>query len=155
MAFKGHFILINMKSKTRWAAVFIVILIIGISIWILLTYTKPKQSGSPGNVWVAINPVQCLQNPWELDWLRIYGDASEYPKENELDIVELYFYKQGIQIYDIQQESYAQSAVCQACNCPRGDTIFLLVSINDYAALKEQGFEARPPREWEYRTRLS
>ena len=38
--------------------------------------------------WVSIDPIQCLGNPWEQDWLKEEGHTyKDYPK-GDLDVIE-------------------------------------------------------------------
>ncbi len=95
----------------------------------------------PANaVWVQLNPTQCLSNPWEQDWLAQPGhEYADYPKERETRIITDYYAKQGIQIIRIESK-LTNEIVCRACSCPRGDTLFFLVSEADANTLIGQGF---------------
>lgn len=96
----------------------------------------PKEDGK---TWVQIDPVQCLGNPWEVDWLRSYdNNYSAYPREihtseleqEEIQIIKNYYKKQGIIIFDVKSK-WTHEIVCEACSCPKGNTLYLLVSDSD------------------------
>ncbi len=84
------------------------------------------------NSWVEIDPIQCLGNPWEIDWLK---DNDDYPRDvhtleleqGEEDIIKEYYLKQGVSILKVESE-WTHDIVCEACSCPQGYTLYLLVS---------------------------
>ena len=46
---------------------------------IIVTLTACRDD-EEGQVWVSIDPIQCLGNPWEQDWLLTH-EYDEYPKD--------------------------------------------------------------------------
>ena len=100
--------------------------------------SNPVQSKQ---IWMQINPVQCLENPWEQDWLKSHSnDYNSYKNSNEFDVIKDYYKKQGIVIFDIRQERTMQ-IVCDACSCPRGDTIYISISDSDAGKMLNLGFK--------------
>ncbi len=97
----------------------------------------------PNRQWVTIDPVQCMGNTWEQDWLeKNYDDYELYSKftnNQRLQIFEQYFENLGILIYKLEQ-SYPYVATCDACNCPRGDRIHCYISENDIDQMLSFGF---------------
>jgi len=98
--------------------------------------------------WVKTDPIQCLGNPWEVDWLKSHGDDyAAYPKgdrsvglsDEEIQIIKDYYKKQGIVIYDVKWELW-DTAVCMACSCPDGYTLYLLISNSDINMMLEFGY---------------
>jgi hypothetical protein len=108
-----------------------------------------------GNTWVAIEPIQCLGNPWEQDWLaNNHGDYASYPKDpttpelepEELDIIKDYYERQGVIVSDgVNAPKYDN--VCTACSCPEGHTLFLLVRDEDVQTMVALGYRVESPPE--------
>ena len=100
-------------------------------------------------VWVAIHPVQCLDNPWEQDWLATHHNrAWKYPRQKESAILRAYFRKNGIQILELMVKPYQQSEpICRTCNCARGDTLLLLIRAEDSPRMGRWGYTDRIPYE--------
>ena len=94
-------------------------------------------------VWVAVDPVQCMGNAWEKDWLEENNDDYElwrtFTIGDELDIIEKYYEELGIIIYDIKQEN-VYDITCEACGCPRGDRISCFINKSDVGQMLEWGF---------------
>ncbi|MDD3190669.1 MAG: hypothetical protein PHI66_03185 [Candidatus Pacebacteria bacterium] len=106
----------------------------------------PKESGK---TWVQIDPVQCLGNPWEIDWTKSHdNDYYGYPadihtpelEQEEIQIIKNYYQKQGIAIADVRSE-WTHEIVCTACNCPQGYMLYLLVSDSDVDKMLELDYE--------------
>ena len=102
---------------------------------------EPKQKTPavdiPGTVWVEVDPVQCLGNAWEVDWLRENNnDYDNYPRghilvieDEEEEIIKEYYKKQGINILYIKSVEYSGDLiVCEACSCAQGYTLYLQIS---------------------------
>ena len=97
-----------------------------------------------GRVWMTIDPVQCLGNDWEQAWLEENGNNyelwAELSEADQLEIFKAYFESRGIAIHDILvTEPYEE--VCQACTCPRGDRIHVLVDSDNLEQMMDWGFE--------------
>jgi hypothetical protein len=57
-----------------------------------------------GQTWVATEPVQCLGNPWEQDWLERYGNNyAAYPGDAGAQdgIVKGYYGRLGITVSEV------------------------------------------------------
>ncbi|MBN1275353.1 hypothetical protein JXA12_03605 [Candidatus Woesearchaeota archaeon] len=102
-----------------------------------------------GKTWVQIDPVQCLGNPWEVDWIGSHDDDhSAYPgdvhtselEQEEVQIIKGYYQEQGVTIFDVRSE-WTHEVVCEACSCPQGYTLYLLVSDSDVDKMRELGYE--------------
>ena len=98
---------------------------------------------NPVRTWVTIDPIQCMGNSWEQDWLE--DNAEDYDLWNELDVSGResvfinYYENQGIIIHEMKT-SYPYDAVCLACICPRGDRIHCSVDDDDVDKMLELGF---------------
>ena len=85
-------------------------------------------------VWVQTDPVQCLENPWE-QWWMIQHPEEEYPKglprsieSAEQAIIIEFFSKTGVIIGDVLSIPYPEdAAICDACTCPDGYTLYLQI----------------------------
>ena len=97
------------------------------------------------SIWVEIDPVQCLGNSWELDWIK-NNPNKEYPRghilvieKEEKEIIKNYYEKQGISILNIKSEEYTPDfAVCEFCSCPQGYTLYIQINKKDLQAILEQ-----------------
>ena len=108
------------------------------------------------DVWVATAPIQCLGNPWERDWLDAHGgDYAGYPKDphtpglepEEIEIIRDFYKRQGVVVSDVTSTRW-DHAVCLACSCPEGYTLYLLVRPEDVETMIAFGYrkEEPPPR---------
>lgn len=101
-----------------------------------------------GKAWVKMDPVQCLGNAWEVDWLENNGgNYSAYPRDvikrgrelEEIGIINDYYEKQGIPISNIiTVDTY--DVVCEACSCPQGYTLYVQVDKSDVFGMVDLGF---------------
>jgi hypothetical protein len=128
---------------------------VGISLGIFYYSRQTKApSQKVSKIWVEIDPVQCLGNPWEKTWLSQHNnDYDAYPRGNPLiiedwekEIIKNYYEKQGIKIFAIKSKTFSQKpnqplGVCAACNCPQGYTLYLLVKQEDKDKLLNQGYK--------------
>lgn len=97
--------------------------------------------------WVAIDPIQCLGNPWEQDWLEKHDwDYTSYPwdADRQLAIIEDYYRRMGIGIYESRRYRTAV-LVCCACSCANGYTVYLDVCSEDVPLLLTMGFRLEHP----------
>jgi hypothetical protein len=104
-------------------------------------------------VWVAIEPIQCMGNPWEQDWLESHNqDYSSYPKsftDSELEpeifkIIKYYYYRHGVNIF-AGETAHKYDAVCAACSCPAGYTLYLLVEAENVQKMIGFGYRKEIP----------
>ena len=103
---------------------------------------KPSKAASTGpKVWAIMRPLQCLGNPWEQDWVAHHKKSAVYPQREEKKIITDFFGRQQIHVFSIRLRSYEGGALCQTCDCPRGDTLYLLVDAEDAPLLKTFGFD--------------
>ena len=103
---------------------------------------KTTDTGSVQSVktWLEIDPIQCMLNPWEKDWLLEHNnDYSGYSEEDESGIIKKYYQNKSIEILDIQSRKTHEN-VCEACDCPRGDTLYILVDQKDERKMIELGY---------------
>ena len=103
--------------------------------------------GHGQRVWVAIEPVQCLGNSWERDWLAKHDqNYSGYPRgrEGEFAVIKAYFENVGIPVHALASRP-KYTIVCCACSCPRGDTLYLLVNAQDVPRMTDMGFRREAP----------
>jgi hypothetical protein len=115
---------------------------------------KTARSVVTQQTWVAIEPIQCLGNPWEQDWLDNGGDYQDYPKDPttpaleqaELEIIKDYYQRQGVEVSDGLNEPKYDN-VCLACSCPEGQTLYLQVREEDIPTMLSLGYRLEsPPR---------
>lgn len=108
-------------------------------------------------LWLSTQPVQCLQNPWEEEWMSNHPEET-YPKgtprtleEAEKTIIKKYFEALGLTIYDVKGVPFPEGTmVCEACHCPDGYTLFLQVAAADATVLRtEFGFKYQAPEDLE------
>ena len=113
--------------------------------------TAPSQKQK---AWVAIEPTQCLTNTWEQDWLeRNNRDYSSYPKDpvrpglepEEFEVVQDYYSRQKVVVFD-SATAAKFDAVCLACSCPEGHTMYLLVSGEDVESMIGFGYRLEAPQ---------
>ena len=102
----------------------------------------------PNQLWMSIAPIQCMGNPWEVDWLASHdNDYESYPGDSstpeleEADVIGDYYMRQGVQIERFDTEQW-DGAVCLACSCPAGYTLLALVDDTDRQPMLELGFSA-------------
>lgn len=77
-------------------------------------------------IWLSLNPVQCGGNPWEKEWEKNNPSAQEFPFYKEEEFVKAYFMGRGIQVKSIILQSFPPGAGnCDACECARGDTLYI------------------------------
>jgi len=96
-------------------------------------------------VWAIVQPLQCLGNPWEQDWVAHHEKSEVYPQRDEKQILKAFFAQNQIQILDIRVRPYDGGPLCQTCDCPRGDTLYLLVSAENAPLLKSFGYDKTLP----------
>ena len=121
----------NITTKVK---IIIGILAVGGSILFWTCTTQATQ------IWVYIEPIQCLGNPWDQDWLKTH-DYDEYPKNKseQLKIVTDYYRTQGVAIHDIYSQS-VYDAVCAACSCPTGERVYCLVDERNVDFMLAEGW---------------
>ena len=93
-------------------------------------------------IWVTIDPIQCLSNAWEQDWLLTHdNDYDAYPRDEEgrLHIFYEFFEAQGVTIHEVKVTIWAE-VVCDACSCPTGERIHCLIDEGDLPVMREWGF---------------
>ena len=94
--------------------------------------------------WVTIDPIQCMGNSWEQDWLENNnGDFELYStltNSQKLQIFEQYYKNLGIEVYKLEQ-TFPYTATCTACTCPRGDRIHCYINENDIDQVLSLGFK--------------
>ena len=99
-------------------------------------------------VWVAIEPIQCLGNSWERDWLAIHdGDYEGYPRDlaGQFEVIKAYYEDLGVKVRAIaSRQKYL--IVCCACSCHRGDTLYILIRARDVDEMEQEGFRRERPR---------
>lgn len=105
--------------------------------------------------WMKTEPIQCLGNDWEKDWLERNNETEDaYPKGKpreiepvEAAIIQNYFEKQGITVADLDYEPFPEDQmVCEACTCPDGYTLYLQIAEGDRDKMREFGFERASDR---------
>ena len=105
-------------------------------------------------LWAKTDPIQCLWNPWEKDWQKKHdNNYSVYPRDmytpwlekEEIEIIKNYYEQQGVKVFDIRAITFTEkegyvNGVCEACDCPQGYTLYLLISEKDVDTIIELGY---------------
>jgi len=101
-------------------------------------------------IWMEIEPVQCLGNLWEKAWLEKHSGAyDQYPKghprkveEAEKVIIRDFFESQGIRVIKVEAVPFPDDVmVCDACDCPQGYTLYILTDKEGAEKLKKFNFK--------------
>ncbi|VVB98663.1 Uncharacterised protein [uncultured archaeon] len=91
--------------------------------------------------WFSIEPVQCGSNPWER-WIPEHMSIDGPAMPSEKEIISYWLEDEyRIKVLDYASKK-AGGITCAACNCPRGDTIAVLVDSNSSAKIEELGWKA-------------
>jgi len=115
--------------------------------------TNPPANES-ARAWVATEPVQCLTNPWEADWVekhpgQIYPrDLNAWPRRltaEEIAIIGDYYAALGVTVFTADTASKTRT-ICAACNCEEGYTLYLLVRESDVNTMKALGYRREAPK---------
>lgn len=94
--------------------------------------------------WIEIDPIQCLGNPLEQDWLKTHNDDyTSYPRnvhtwqmdDGEIEVIKEYYQKNGITVHDVRYGPWGEVGICEGCGCPQGYTLYLLVSDSEIGSL--------------------
>jgi hypothetical protein len=104
----------------------------------------------PGRVWVAAEPVQCLGNAWEQDWMTSHD--GPYPKDHsrpglepeEVAILRDYYERQGVTVFRVTTRA-KYAVVCEACSCAEGYTLYLQVRDQDLEKMLSLGYREESP----------
>ena len=132
--------------------------------WIITDYNPittlqptPPFKGSQDKAWIETDPIQCSGNPWERDWLQSHNnDYSSYPRDvhtpkldsEEIQIIKNYYDDNyQVTIHDVQSVTFDKKfgepvAMCEACSCAKGYTLYLLVSNTDTEKMLGLGYKA-------------
>lgn len=75
----------------------------------------------PPGVWVTIDPIQCLGNPWEQDWLQTH-EYDQYPRDERgrLRIFREYYEQQDVSFHTITLSGTGAGGTCDGCGCSDG-----------------------------------
>jgi len=98
-------------------------------------------------VWVAIEPIQCLGNSWERDWLEKHDqDYSGYPgdRDGEFAVIKAYFEGLSVSVHALTSRP-KYDITCALCTCPRGDTLYVMVNARDVPSMEDMGFRREAP----------
>ena len=92
-------------------------------------------------VWLSIDPIQCLGNPWEQAWLLTH-DYADYPKSEagRVAIFKDFYISQGLVIHTAEIERVSDG-VRTCCRCWNGERYFILIDEADEGAFLDLGFE--------------
>ena len=108
-------------------------------------------------VWVALEPIQCLGNSWERDWIDAHGGdyaaSTAYPSSSpwtpglapgELEIIRNYYARQGVTVFAAEKVP-AQLDVTADCSLEAGYTLYLLVRREDVPRMVGFGYREESP----------
>ena len=107
---------------------------------------EPEPIPSPQTQWLYYSPVQCGENPWEI-WHNGL-DRQYFQQPLEEDIVKEYYQTiHNVQILEFKALQLApDTAVCLSCDCPRGDTLKILINKTDSEKMIELGWRTGPEK---------
>ena len=123
-----------------------IIAVVGFLTAVILLAIYSQESSQPiqepeltiQKTWVEIDPIQCLGNPWEQDWLKSHNnDYASYPRnvhtegldDGETVVIKDYYRNQSITVFDVRSGSWGgETFQCEGCGCSAGYTLYLLVS---------------------------
>ncbi|MCR4369414.1 MAG: hypothetical protein NUV67_05920, partial [archaeon] len=100
--------------------------------------TKKAPLAQGESSWFAIEPVQCGGNKWD-EWGTLQLFASE-----EARIAAWLEQENGIDVAEIKSRDKYE-IVCEACSCPRGDEVAVLVNSGDYDKMQTLGWKNLSP----------
>lgn len=110
----------------------------------ILTLFFVSSCDESGMIWMSIDPIQCLGNDWEQAWLEENGNNYELwvelSADEQMEIFKAFFEDEGVIIQDIDV-TYPYEEVCQACSCPRGDRIHILIEAIHLEQMLDWGFD--------------
>lgn len=122
-------------------------LLVGIALIAIFIFISDQQSqGQDGKllpkqmIWVAKNTTQC-DEAWDME----FQDNREELHEGQTPLG-IFLDKRDITIYDIEAIPYlpAGTAVCAACGCTSGSTLYLKVDAFDVTKMTQYGFTIHP-----------
>ncbi len=129
------------------------LLIIIIFIFSILAYPNII-SNNKNQIWLEINPIKCLGNPWEFHWLKNNpSQYADYPgiKNNNInkfgiELLKNYYKNKNINIINVESIPFKNQnninlASCTACSCPQGYTLYVLLHANDVKKMLELGWK--------------
>lgn len=138
-----------MKNRTLIGGGTIALLILagGFFVWSRQSQTPSSTNTSAGDMWVEMKPIQCLQNPWEVDWVAAHS-GIDYPRGDlniiepaEKEIITAYYALQSIPILEVASLPPSEGAVtCLACMCAQGYTLKLRVPVANEETMKALGY---------------
>jgi len=140
----------HLRWNLRTALTFGIVLGVGLLAVVLVAappHLGPDSRMLPdrlGATWVSIDPIQCMGNPWEEDWLQSHnGSWESYLREwdSQRMIVIDYYSRLGIRVFEAAQEVWSGAIICEACSCPAGYTLYLQVPDGDVDSILALGFE--------------
>jgi len=103
------------------------------------TQNPPKDNQINEKNWFSIEPIQCRGNAWEQWHNSLNRQYVKAPTEEEILTEWL------SEVHHIEIEGFASKqvyeAVCEACDCPRGDIIAVLVDSSNSEKLIELGWK--------------
>ena len=136
-------------QKIQYIIIFIIAIIFISFIYLVANKEKLIEDNIPDekNIWVSMNPIKCLGNPWEFDWLKKnQGKYEQYPigdtkkiDENEIEIIKKFYRDEKINIFDIKSNPIEED-ICTACNCPQGYKLYILISEKDVEKMTNIGW---------------
>lgn len=99
----------------------IILVVVLITIGIAF-FNTPFLKQEEGKKWVSIEPVQCRGNPWQ--------QGESYLRDQEESFIKSYYAEQDIAVFFVKSKQVTDT-VCFACDCRRGDILYLLVFDKD------------------------
>ncbi|MBL7057944.1 hypothetical protein ISS03_01280 [Patescibacteria group bacterium] len=136
----------NIKKKIQYTLIPMALIFL---IWLFPKVTTYNNN----DIWLEMNPIKCLGNPWEFEWLKAHpSNYANYPKEqldkideDEIVILKDHYKNNNLKIKNVKSISFTdlnnQSLqTCEICSCPQGYTLYVLVDFNDAKKMLELGW---------------
>ena len=99
------------------------------AVLLLMTLVLSCEKNDPDTSWLYIEETHC-SNAWdESDGSSTRDKVTDYLKSN------------GIKMYDFEAEVYSTGPFCEACICPTGRNIRVLIPDEDINSMKSLGFK--------------
>ena len=142
------------KKLRKIQFIILTIIILIITVFIYLKQEKKEQINQnqnqpiKNNIWLTMNPIKCLGNPWEFDWLKNNNNQyNKYPTGNatkidteEIIILKNFYAQQGINILNTKSTPL-EKEVCNTCSCDQGYKLDILTLEKNAEKMIQIGWE--------------
>lgn len=120
----------------------------------IFAFTLPNIITTKSNtIWLEKNPIKCLGNAWEFNWLVNHPNKyNEYPSNNpnsisseEIKILKDYYKLKNINIINtkstlLKNTDTSNLKPCDLCSCPQGYTLYISTDVEGAKRLLKLGW---------------